>query len=203
MSFLKDWYEKFFKNDGGNDKNKKAIQNITIILVIGIAMLLAGGFFNDIGKKSVNSEEQNSQVKLTQSNGYLDEYDAVMENKIKNILSQINGVGKVSVAITYASSKELVPAQDTRQNESNTNERDKEGGVRSTSQVDTDNKVIVGQQTDTKPVILKELPPEVRGVLVVADGANNQIVKTDIGKAVSTALGISLNKVQVFPRTGN
>lgn len=203
MGILKDWYDKFFKNDGGQDKNKKAIQNIAIFLVIGIAMLLTGGFLNDIGKKPVNNDTQDSQEKATPSNGYLDEYDVMLENKIKNILSQINGVGKVSVAITYASSRELVPAQDTAQNESNTNERDKEGGVRSTSQVDTDSKVIVGQQTDAKPVILKELPPEVRGVLVVADGAVDPVVKTDISRAVSTALGISLSRVQVFARAGD
>lgn len=203
MGFLKDWHERFFKNDGGQDKNKSVIQNIIIFLAIGIVMLLAGGFFNDLEKKTVNKENQNIQDKITSVNGYLDEYDAMMENKIKNILSEINGVGKVSVAITYASSKELVPAQDTTQNESNTNERDKEGGVRNTSQVDTDSKVIVSQQTDAKPVILKELPPTVRGVVVVADGAKDPVVKTDISRAVTTSLGISLSRVQVFSRAGN
>lgn len=203
MSLLKNWYEKFFKSDGGQDKNKRIIMNIAIFLVIGIAMLLAGGFLDGVGKQSVNNSNQTNQEQVVQSNGYLDEYDAMLENKIKNILSQIDGVGKVSVAITYASGKEIVPAEDTTQNESNTNERDKEGGVRSTSQIDTDSKVIVSQQTDAKPVILKELPPEVRGVVVVADGAKDPIVKTEISMAVSTSLGISLNRVQVFPRSGS
>lgn len=196
MSSLKEWVNMIFKNPQGQDKTKKAIQNLAIFLGIGIILLLVGGFFDNDNKKVQQVKElQDNKV----SQNYLDEYDAALENKIKNILSQIYGVGKVSVAITYLSSKEIVPAQDVKQNETNTNEKDREGGVRSTIQTDTDNKIIIGQQSESKPVILKEIPPQVKGVIVVADGAKDEKVKVDIAKAVSTVLGISLSKIQVFP----
>lgn len=197
MPKLKELYKLYFSKLEGNEKAKRGIQNLLIVLFIGIIMLLIGGFFSKDDKVSKGTKDTQN---LVQTSNYLDEYDVALENKIQGILSQINGVGRVSVAITYSSSKEIVPAQDIKQNESNTNEKDKEGGVRNTIETDTDSKVIVGQQTETKPVILKEIPPQVKGVVVVADGAGNGVVKANIEKAVSTALGISLSKVEVFSR---
>jgi stage III sporulation protein AG len=200
MSFLKNFFEKFFKNGEGQDKTKRSIQNLSIFLIIGIAMVLVSGVFSKSDNALIKSDaNKGEQKEISYDRGYLDDYDALMENKIKNILTQMQGVGKVSIAITYASSKEIVPAEDVKQNESNTNERDNEGGARNTTQIDTDSKIIIGQQESAAPVILKTLPPEIRGVVVVADGAKNENVKVNIAKAVSTALGISLSKIQVFP----
>lgn len=201
MEFIKDLYKKIINDSSGQDKTKKNIQNLAIFIMIGIALLLVSGFLTGNNKKAINTNE--TLNKKIVNNEYLDEYDVMLENKIKNILSQISGVGKVSVAITYSSGKEIVPMQDIKQNELKTNENDREGGVRSTIQVDTDNKTVINQEAETKPVVLKELPPEVKGVIVVADGAKNQSIKIDISKAVSTALGISLSKIEVFPRNSN
>lgn len=199
MKSLKEIFNSFFNSSNGQDKAKRSIQNLAIFMVIGVILLLVGGFLTGSNKENVVKIDQKEKVSANSS--YLDEYDAMLENKIKNILSQIYGVGRVSVAITYLSGKEIIPAQDVKQNESNTNEKDREGGVRSTIQTDTDSKVIIGQQSETRPVILKEIPPQVRGVIVVADGAKDERVKVDISRAVSTALGIPLSKVQVFSMT--
>lgn len=196
MPKINELFDMFLNKVEGTEKNKRKLQNLFIILCIGVLMLLIGGFFTKANKAPAKSDTASSVSK----SDYLDEYDAALESKLQNILSQISGVGRVSVAITYSSSKEIVPAQDIKQNESNTNEKDREGGVRNTLETDTDKKVITDQQSETKPVILKEIPPEVKGVVVVADGASNERVKVDITKAVSTALGISLSKVQVFSR---
>lgn len=199
MKNLKELFNSMFKNCDSQEKTKKAIQNLAIFLAIGVVLLYVGGFLTGEKSNKKVSETEKTAGQTISSTVYLDEYDAALENKIKNILSQIYGVGRVSVAITYSSSKEIVPAQDVKENESNTNEKDKEGGVRSTAQTDTDSKVIVGGQADSMPVILKELPPQVKGVVVVADGAKDEGIQVNISKAVSTALGISLSKIQVFP----
>lgn len=198
MGKIKEWYDLFLLSFDGKDKTKKGIQNLIIILGVGILMLLIGGFFTKNDSNKTQSDKKGVQ-NVIQTQGYVDQYDVMLENKIKNILSEINGVGKVSIAITYSSSKEIVPAEDVKQNQTNINEKDKEGGVRSTLENDTDSKIILGQKSDAVPVVLKEIPPQVRGVVVVAEGAKNEGTKVDIAKAVSTALGISLSKIQVFP----
>ncbi len=195
---IKDIYKLFLSKLDKNERTKKGMQNLIIVLVIGILMLFIGGFLN---KDETGQKENSIQVENTTGNiKHLDEYDLALQNKLQAILSEISGVGKVSIAITYSSGKEIVPAQDIKRNESNTNEKNQEGGVRNTTETDTDSKVIVGQQNETKPVILKEIPPQIKGVVVVADGAGDGIVKVNIEKAVSTALGISLSKIEVFPR---
>lgn len=194
-----DRIKSYFKNDG-QDLTKKRIQNLTIFMAIGIILLIAGGVFSKERPTDFIDETDLNAKELTEDNqSKFDQYDEILEGKIKGILSQIDGVGKVEIALTYQSGEEIVPAKDTSQNESNTKEQDIEGGVRSTIQMDTDSKVIIGNQSEISPVILKVIPPQVKGVIVVAEGANSDIIKIDISKAVSTLLGISLSKVEVFP----
>ena len=50
------------------------------------------------------------------------------------------------------------------------------------------------------PVVLKEIYPEVKGVVVVAEGAGNAEVREKITRAVSVLMDIPVHRVQVFER---
>lgn len=49
-----------------------------------------------------------------------------------------------------------------------------------------------------KPVILKEIEPKVKGVVVVAQGANDARVKLELYKAVMTLLGVESSDIEIF-----
>ena len=46
--------------------------------------------------------------------------------------------------------------------------------------------------------VLKEIKPTIKGVIVIAKGADNLEVKEMLYEAVKTVLGISGNKVEVY-----
>ena len=110
------------------------------------------------------------------------DYVSSLETKLAEVLSEIEGAGKVSVMITADS------------------------GVR--SDIDEDKKPVVdGNKSTTtstpvlvsgKPIILREIYPDITGVVIVAEGADNFAVKMSLLDATTTALGVSCDKVQIL-----
>ena len=165
---------------------KKVMENCIIIIIVGIIIIIVGGTL--FQKKDAGAQRNTGNDDT--------------EEKLESILSQIVGAGKVSVMITYVSGSEKVPAYDTRESNSDTREEDGSGGSRAITQKDTEEKIAYEEiQSGTKmPIILKEKSPEVKGVVVVADGANEPVVKENLIRAVQTLMDIPPYKVQVFLR---
>jgi stage III sporulation protein AG len=200
INFLK---EKFNKNFNGNDK-KQTVQNTVIVIIIGIIVIIAGSSF--FGKKHEESPkpvktEDTSVQEVMKTVDAADSTD--VEKRIEKVLSQIDGVGKVTVLITYVSGKELVPATDIKKSDNNTNERDNEGGSRVIGQNDYESKIAYEEEQggSKKPIIVKEVLPEVKGVVVVADGAGDPQIKENLNKAVRVLMDVPAHKIQVFERT--
>lgn len=197
----------YIKNIISNQDKKKVVENCIIIIIIGVILIVAGGtlfkkkdigqgrdYLQDSGLNTGNSEES---IKILKDSG-----NYSMEEKLEIILSEIAGAGKVSVMITYLSGSEKVPAYDIRKSENNTNEEDDRGGSRVITQKDSDEKIAYEeiQSGMKKPIILKEKEPEVKGVVIVADGAAEPIVKENMIRAVQTLMDVPVHKVQVFTR---
>ena len=103
---------------------------------------------------------------------------APLEDTLKQILSQIRGVGKVQVAVTYESGVETVPAQN-RHGES-------------------DSVVPLGSGAGARVATVKEKSPTVRGVIVVAQGAGSAAVRKDILNAVAALTGAPPSSIGIF-----
>jgi stage III sporulation protein AG len=52
------------------------------------------------------------------------------------------------------------------------------------------------------PVVVSQTSPEIAGVLVLADGANDPVLKEKLVQAVETVLDLPAYKVIVLPRKG-
>ena len=118
----------------------------------------------------------------TQDTTDFDAYIRNMENKISSVIANMDGCKNVKVAITYSAVEEKVYAYETENVE-------KGETVTETSTIVT----VKGE-----PLVLKTLPPQISGVVVVCDGANDAAVRVKIKQVVVTLLGVSADKVQVF-----
>lgn len=124
----------------------------------------------------------NIQQKTSQNDALEQSYIAQMENKLVTVLSNIDGCGKVSVAISYsADGKKVYAYENTTKQDGNT--------VLQTSTLIT----VKGE-----PLLVQTLNPQILGVVVVADGANDPLVRYKIKQAVVTLLDIDSCCVQVF-----
>lgn len=155
-----------------NPKFKLKTEYILIIALIAAIVLAAAFAFSKTSGKN------------TATGGETERYVSSLENKLQSVISGIKGAGKSSVVITVDGAISSIVAVDEKTVEEN---------GRKTTTVST---VLSGG----KPVILGEKYPEITGVLVVAKGADDITVKMAILNAVTVALGVNCNKVQILAR---
>ncbi|HOP99379.1 MAG TPA: stage III sporulation protein AG [Acetivibrio clariflavus] len=193
-----------------NDKNNKMGENLIILVIIGIIIIIAGStLFEGEGKKdkkiASNKVEDNIEEKAEEASVVgVNNEKTDLEKSIEEILSQINGVGKVDVLVTYSSGRQIVPYSDVKKSDEITEEKDSTGGTRKIDHSSYESQIAYEDSGSgaKKPIILKELLPEVKGVVVVAEGANDPLVKESLVNAVKVLLDIPVHKIQVFERKG-
>jgi len=174
--------------------NNKLIYNLFIVLIIGIIILIMANIFLTNTKKT-DSNSQLTDFSADVSNVDLD-YGTLLEKKLEDTLSKLKGVGEVKVMITLEDTIEKIPAFNTSKNNETTNEVDSQGGTRETIREGMDIQMVTGSEGTL--MVLKEIKPTVRGVIVIAEGAEDPEIREMLYEAVKTVLGISGNRVEVY-----
>lgn len=173
MEKLKDIWQKI--------KSIKNYEIIICLIIISIVLLI---YFSVDGKEKDN-EGITEAVNLSLTDG--------LEERVGNILSKIEGVGEVDVLITFSSTAEQITAsnENTHSTTSSTNDNS------TTTSTNTSTPIISNQNV----IVLQEKMPEIIGVIVVAKGADSPKVRLNILSAVSTALDIDRNSIQIYTRS--
>ena len=184
--------EGFFAKFGKFTKNEGFVKAIVCAGLLGIALILLSGFFTQNVKNEVKAEPKES-ISTT-----LTKYENDLEQGLAEIISSIDGAGKTKVLITMDSTVEQVYAADkniAQKNSSNTKEAD----TANNKDITADSSYVTVELSDgtQQTVLVKEIQPKVRGVLVVSSGGDNSVVKEKIIDAVTKALDISSSKVSV------
>ncbi len=190
--------------------SKKTMINLVVLFCIGITLLIISDFYKDLYKNENNSTqidnandninnnsmEQKDNANISTNSSDVDK----LEEQLSAILSKIQDAGAVSVMITLESSSEFVPAKDESVSDKVTNEKDLNGGTRIINELNTNDKVVFKntQEGNSEPLIVKEINPQVKGVIVVAEGAKNPKVKLKLTQAVQTVLDIPAYRVTVY-----
>lgn len=191
--------KKIFPKNEGN--NKKKIENILVFIVILAITIVAINYIwnGDETSKSSNevpeAENSNSVVQVS-TDSFYDEN----EEKLANILSNIEGVGKVKVLLTYSQTSTSIPLYNENLRESNTTETDSSGGSRTVAESDSEKEVIYKEDSsgNREPVTQSVISPQIEGAIITAEGADNAEVKSAIVQAVEAATGLATHKIQVF-----
>ena len=171
------------------DKLKK-IKHFEIILVILLALIVALIWFWDWGSSTEASVDKTS----TES-----DYATQLETKLEKLLGNITGAGSVSVMITLDGTTQLVLAYTTDEKKNSTENTTSSGTSSKTETVNTSTSpVIITTNGSSSPLVLTEILPEVKGVVVLAEGANDIKVKLEILKAVQALLGVTSSQVEIF-----
>ena len=177
-------------------KNKN-IEYFIVILAIAIVIGLLSNWFQPKNKDQESITVHSSSDETAPS---VEEYTIDnQEYRLKRILSSMKGAGEVEVMISYKTGKEIIPAMNTVESSVETEEKDSNGGIRKVSQTDINSQpVSINTSEGAKPLITTEVQPEVLGVVVIAEGADDISVRMELQRAVQTVLGISANQVEIF-----
>lgn len=187
------------KNIFSPKEGKKKIEDIVVFIIILIITIVAINYIWSGKKESSNSvpeaEHRNDVVQVSNI-----EKEDETEVKLKRILSNIEGVGKVDVMITYSQTSRKVPIYNENIKGSNTTETDSAGGSRTISEEDSQKEVIYKEDGSGKkePVTESIISPKMEGAIITAEGAGEARVKANIVQAVEAATGLATHKIQVF-----
>lgn len=155
-------------------KSDKKLFVIVAVCLIGILLL----FVSEIIPENKDDKKEAAE-KVEEIN--FDSYEKSLENRLKTLIENIDGAGRVQVMITVESGDEKVYATEI-------NKSDKEEEKKYVL-IDTDG-------TDSG-LLLKIAQPEIRGVAVVCQGADSPKVRQEITGAVTSVLGVSTNRVNI------
>lgn len=185
-----------------NLKNIKK-DNYLIVLLVGILIIVIAFPTSDRTsdrnkEKDTTSSaiENTSKQNETQTLSYVEE----QEKRLEAILSRVQGVGEVNVMITLKSSKELIVEKDTPATSSITQEEDAEGGKRNTTEKTTTEATVYQQDNngESSPYVVKELEPEIEGIIVIAKGGDDPVVAKNISDAVLALFHVEAHKIKVM-----
>lgn len=157
-------------------------KGLRLIILLGLAGILLILFSDCTAKEK--TQVNNSSFQDEAAAEYL-EYVEDMEQKLRETLEKINGVGKADVMITAKGSGEYVYAQNSK-SETDGNSFSESGEY-----------VIIGGNGDKKALVRKIDNPEIMGVVVVCEGGESNVVKEKVYNAVSAVFGIPSQKIFV------
>ncbi len=188
-----------------NPGNKKFWLLMGAVL-LGITLMLLGGSGSGDTMAETGRNHADTQLSGRESTVYSTASSIMTAEEreiaagLQRMLEQIAGAGRVEVAVQLATSTYNDFATNNDSGIKKTVEEDQNGGTREiTENTGTSTVVITGEgQGLEKPVISREVAPEVAGVLVVAEGAGEPAVKAGLFRAVQVSLGIQPHKIAVM-----
>ena len=173
----------------------KADKKLEMAVYVGLALLIVVLYLSTLFPKESKQAALQPEAK---SNVYTSQTELEVEQRLENVLSSIRGAGRVEVMITYETGPEIVTAMntDTNTNRSETVDNGKESKVE--QQTESKKPATVSGGGGTEPIVITEKQPSVRGVIVVAEGADNIKVRMDLQRAVQTVLDVPAANIEVF-----
>ncbi|MEH6940353.1 stage III sporulation protein AG [Bacillus sp. JJ722] len=214
--FMK-WIKKVLKkekqpNDEEQTKKPSLYLYMLVVLVLGVVFMMGSEFLTKNSKTTstetalpvFKEEAQDVETfgqKSSKAEKTIADYERTFENQIKEALETIAGVKDVTVVVNVDATEKKIYEKNRVTQKQITDETDREGGKRTVEDSSTDEQIVIVRNGEKEvPIVQVTEKPVVRGVLVVAKGADNITVKKWIVEAVTRALDIPSHRVAVMPK---
>lgn len=177
----------------------KRYQLLLVIGAVGIGMI----FCSELGEKPTEQKETTADsgetISLCQEDG---EYLAATEQRLEEMIEQIDGAGKCSVMITLKQGSQNIYASEQKIVRDQSRDQLQDNQVRTQEQNSTEQALVVVEDKDggSFPVIERIIQPQVNGVVVVCEGGKSSKVCQQVTEAVTTVLGLRSTDVCVLPK---
>lgn len=202
---------KLFKSGRENNQNFTTKHYIIIVFVIGLAIMLFSNFFSENHNQSSNpitvntNNDQEEDIETFGKNvsepSSMREYEEYYENQLKGAIETIAGVGDVTIVVNVESTERKIYEKNIMKNKQITSETDSNGGKREVEDNSTEEQIVIIREGDKEvPLVRETEKPNIRGVLVVAKGAENIQVKKNIIEAIMRTLDVPSHRVSVLAK---
>lgn len=190
-----------------NPQGKFGIWGIAALIFLGIFLMVVPGLFLGKEDKQGFGDKQGAIYEQKEANyekpgsisSSLVSLEESLARQAQNILSQVAGVGNVSVSVTLAAGPEQDFARNKSNQQSTIEEKDTGGGMRITGESNEKTEFVFAQGRG-EPLLIKEKGSEIKGVLVVAEGAKDVEIKVQLSKAVRSLFDLPAHRVLILPK---
>ena len=180
------------------DADKK--EKIVIFFLLGIFFLLIATPVSDLTgnrKKQKSTKTGTSQQTQQKKIQEKDAYITALENKLEQTIEGMEGAGKVDVMITLKDNGEKIldknqPYESEEETNTEENKESKKNRIQNNQET-----VLVETEGNTEPIIVRELYPDIEGVVVVCEGGDNSALTVKIKEAVQALFSIDAHKIVV------
>lgn len=178
-----------------NDTILKKLQKLRspkILIFVGLLGILLI-FLSTLGGDSPESKKKGDDTSVFT----VDEYRERLEEDISSVVGDITGSSKVSVVITlesgikysYADTREEISADKTSDQSLTTENEIKEGYI-----------TVKNSDGSEEALLITAEMPQVRGVAIVCEGGDNEVINEKIQNTVTAALNITSKRVYICGR---
>ena len=144
------------------------------IVIIGLVIIAIIVFaFSGVDNRKENTKNKNNET-------------GQLETRLEKILSGVKGAGNVEVMIVFKDSGRENIAMNTKYSE--------DGDGRSSSE----QTAVVS--SGKEPIVVQKNIPQVQGVIVTAQGAEDETVRENLKKAVEAVLPVLPHRIEVLPQ---
>lgn len=203
------------KGIAGKWKIKFTRDNFLIVILVGVLLLVIAwpveekdgneksnqwdSKYDMIGLQSAAETDTVSIAGDKEADSSLASYAARLERSLEELLSTMEGVGKVRVMVTLKDAGEAVVEKDISKTRNGTTEVDSAGGSRNTTNITDSEETLYqnGQGSGGSPYVKKVLAPQVEGVAVSAQGGGNAKTVQNITEAIQALFGIEAHKIKI------
>ena len=180
------------------DADKK--EKIVIFFLLGVFFLLIATPVSDLTgnrkkqkRTKTGTSQQTQQKKIQEKDAYI----TALENKLEQTIEGMEGAGKVDVMITLKDNGEKIldknqPYESEEETNTEENKESKKNRIQNNQET-----VLVETEGNTEPIIVRELYPDIEGVVVVCEGGDNSALTVKIKEAVQALFSIDAHKIVV------
>ncbi len=170
--------------------NERALGIIVILGLVGIFLIFISSYINP-DTASVTDTDEN-QEDSTPTSTELESYRSSISEELGNMLASMDGVGKTKVMVTLEGTVRNVYATDVDVNGRETSRKNGENEDADKQNTEKKSCIVIRQNDGSeKALTIGQLMPQIKGVLVVCEGGDDDSTKERIIDAVSAALDIS------------
>ncbi|KAB7669979.1 stage III sporulation protein AG [Bacillus sp. B1-b2] len=207
LNFLK----KLLSNDNKVSKQGK-LPYLVVVILFGAAIMLVSNMLLDKDDQAQEvaayNEDETSEAteetfgqKTSGNPSSIDEYEEQYKQEIKDAVNAIAGVKDAVVYVNIEGTEKKVYEKNTSQTTQKTEEQDTQGGNRKVEETTNEQSVVLVPSGDKEvPLVVETVKPSIKGVLVVAKGAEDIKIKSMIVEAVTRALDVPSHRVSVQPK---
>ena len=162
-----------------------------LLLGLGVIFLLLSN--THISKKQTSTQPNTQKEEQAERSG--NTYTEELTRQLEEALSHMDGVGRVRVLLTLDDAGEAQVLQDLDYVLSEQEETEASGVSRKIREEQRQTQTV--RDAQDQPYVLRESAPRVRGVLILAEGAQSSVVRQELLMAVQALLDVSADEVYI------